>query len=98
MVKSDSLAKRDKETPKKKDSKIWFTIKKKLECLTEVILGLGIINISILIYQEAGKYKEQIIRFLGYFGIILIIIVGFYLYVRLNSLKYRNIKTKRHKK
>ena len=80
--------------PKKKDM-FWYTCKRKLESIFEVLLGLSIIGQVYFIFREV-KLKNPfpiILKGIGYVGIgifcLAIIVVLFYLWIKLNEMKYR---------
>ena len=85
----------DKAKPKKKESKFWFTCKRKLENLFEILLGLSAITQIYIFTREIDffKYYPTILKWIGYIGmgmICIMFVVGlFYLWIKLNELKYR---------
>jgi len=85
----------DTQKPKRKQSKFWFVCLKKLEALGETIFVLGIQNLGRLVINKLRIFDkwEIILKWIGYIGaglIGLIIIIGIlYLYIKLNSLKYK---------
>ena len=87
-----------KEKLKKNVRSFWHTCLRKLECLFEVLLGLSAIaQIYILIREIAKYYNKEVLEFIlkliGYVGvgIIFIVIISyiFYIWIKLNSLKYK---------
>ncbi len=82
-----------KEKVKKKNL-FKHTLKKKAEALFEVLSGLVIVTqIYILIkYIDFIKYLPEVLKWIGYIGAGIIVagfIIGlFYLWIKLNSLKY----------
>ena len=89
----------DKQKPKKKQNKLWFTIGKKLEALLESIAILGTLNLIRLSIKWIISWKipwEAIIKWIGYIGIGLAALFAtglvLYLYIKLNSLKYKKKK------
>jgi len=84
----------DKQKPKKKQNKFWFTALKKGEAILETIFVLGCLNLIRLAIDKIKIYDnwEIILKWIGYIGaglIVLAVIIGvFYLYLKLNSLKY----------
>ncbi len=89
----------DKQKPKKKQNKLWFTVGKKLEALLESIAILGTLNLIRLLIKWIISWKipwETIITWIGYIGIGLaaLFVTGLvlYLYIKLNSLKYKKKK------
>ena len=87
----------DKEKVKK-SKRFWHTCKKKFECVFEVLLGLSAITqIYILIREIAKHYNKEVLEIIlkgvGYigFGIVCLgLIIGvFYIWIKLNSLKYK---------
>jgi len=85
----------DKQKPKKNQNKITFTLLKKGEALLETIMILGYANLIRLGIEKISKFQnwDVILRWVGYIGAgIIILIMGLgiiYLYIKLNSLKYR---------
>ena len=85
----------DNSKPYKKDNKFWYTIKKKAENLFEAILILGLSFYVIYIVENINRVNipwASVLKVSGYvfLGIIGIgLIAGlFWLYIKLNSLKY----------
>lgn len=84
--------------PKEKVDKkkiFWHTCKRKFENIFEVLLGLSAIT-QIYIFIREIRIKipyEIILKWIGYIGagvIFLVLIVGiFYIWIKLNSLKYK---------
>jgi len=86
----------DIQKPKKKQSKFRFTCLKKGEALLEAVAILGTLNLIRLGIKKIIVWKiplEIILKWGGYIGVGLIclgIIIGvIYLYIKLNSLKYK---------
>ena len=85
----------DKEKVKKKKV-FWYTCKKKIECIFETLLGLSVIpQIYIFTREIAKHYKEVLeimLQWIGYIGLgvlgIGVIVLIFYIWIKLNSLKY----------
>ncbi|GBE19885.1 hypothetical protein BMS3Abin17_00615 [archaeon BMS3Abin17] len=84
----------DKSKPKKKEDRITFTIKRKLETFFEVLLGLSAIAQVYILGREIDfiKYFPAILKWIGYIGIglivIALIVLIFYIWIKLNSRKY----------
>ena len=84
-----------KEKLKKGTNIFWHTCKRKFENIFEVLLALsGIAQIYILIREiQVGQYLPEILRWIGYIGAGIICLGGIagilYLWIKLNSLKYR---------
>ena len=95
IIMSEILFWVDNAKPKKKQDIFWFTCKRKLENIFEVLLGLsGIAQIYILCREiDIQNYLPTILKWVGYIGIgliIIVIVIGmFYLWIKLNSLKYK---------
>jgi hypothetical protein len=81
---------------KKKENKFWFTVKRKLISLlisfliiTQIIGGYYIIN---LLIKWIEKYYVEILKWIGYIGLGIIvlglIILIFYLWIKINERKY----------
>ena len=86
----------DKQKPKKKQNKFWFTASKKIEAILETIAVAGILNLIRLGIKELLKLKinwEVVITWIGYIGIgisALVLLIGIiWSYIKLNSLKYQ---------
>lgn len=87
----------DKEKKPKKTSKFKFTIKKKFESFFESLFVVTGINFAIIIFPKLKewfvKYWPTILKWIGYIGaiiIVLLIVIGvLWLYIKLNSLKYK---------
>lgn len=78
-----------------KDKILWHTTKRKAECIFETLLGFsGISQIYILIREiQVKQYLPEILKWIGYigfviFGLLIIFLIG-YVWIRLNSLKYK---------
>ena len=87
----------DKEKIKRKKI-FWHTLKRKLECIFEVLLGLSAITQIYIFTREIAKHYnkevlEIILKGIGYIGLGIVclgIIIGiFYIWIKLNSLKYK---------
>ncbi len=84
----------DKEKVKKKDL-FRHTLLRKGECVLETLLGLSAITQIYIFIREIDfiKHSPKILEWVGYIGAGLIglgFIVGlFYLWIKLNSLKYK---------
>lgn len=85
----------DEEKPGKKESHFWFACKRKGEALLEVILGISLITyVAVLIREiDLSTWWPTILKWMGYLGVglcsIAIVVGIFYLWIKLNSLKYR---------
>ena len=83
----------DKEKPSKKVNKLWFTINKKFEALIETILLISVVNLGLIVNECVKKYSQEIIgitiNLIGIVGILVVVCVIVYGYIKLNSLKYR---------
>ncbi len=88
----------DKSKPKKKEDRITFTIKRKLEAFFEVLLGLSAIAQIYILGREIDfiKYFPVVLKWIGYIGIgiivIALIVLIFYIWIKLNSRKYEKGK------
>ncbi|GBE20487.1 hypothetical protein BMS3Abin17_01228 [archaeon BMS3Abin17] len=88
----------DKSKPKKKEDRITFTIKRKLETFFEVLLGLSAIAQIYILGREIDfiKYFPVVLKWIGYIGIgiivIALIVLIFYIWIKLNSRKYEKGK------
>jgi len=85
----------DKQKPKKKQSKVWFTCMKKGEAILEATAVLGVLNLIRVGINKLIIWKvplEEILKWTGYIGLglsVLAVIAGIILiYIKLNSLKY----------
>lgn len=88
----------DNSVPKRNEDKIKFTIKRKLDALLTTALVLSLVGQIYVLQREirVSQYVPEIVKLIGYIGlgmIILAIIVGLsYLWIYLNSKRYRNGK------
>jgi len=82
----------DREKKKPCESRIWFTIKKKLEALFDVITGISIANIITYITEAICQNTEAVLEVLKWTGIVIGIIGAIAVYILLNSIKYRSKK------
>jgi len=90
----------DNDKIKKKENKYLKVVLKKLEAGAEVIILFGFLNLIRLGIENLNKVPHEIIiKWSGYIGIgivgLLIIIVIGWLYVKLNSLKYSDSRTRK---
>jgi len=73
----------------------WYTCKRKCESIFKVLIGLSVITQIYIIFREIkiNDYLPEILKWIGYigFGIIIlgVIILVFYIWIKLNTLKYR---------
>ena len=81
----------------------WHTCKRKIENIFEVLMGLSAIAQIYIFTRELAKYynietTQFILKWIGYIGVGIIgvtLIVGvFYVWIKLNSLKYTKFKEK----
>jgi hypothetical protein len=81
-----------------KKGRFWYTCKRKIENIFEVLLGLSAIGQIYVLGREIGirftkEAFEVFMRWAGYIGlgiIVLGLVAGiFYLWIKLNSIKYR---------
>lgn len=81
---------------KKNGSKFWFTVKKKLEAVLEVIIFMGAGNMIkkfaewITGFDKWGIVLKVLIIGGKIIGALAMVVLMFYLYIKLNSLKYGN--------
>lgn len=85
----------DDEKPKKNDSRFWFTVKRKLTYI--VPTGFVVFLISGPVFFAAVNIPKvdwtPILNFIGWGTLVVIIfLVMSYAFIKLNSLKYRNVK------
>ena len=69
-----------------------FTIKKKLEAGSETLILFSVANMIIIVKEEAYRlqqYFPQIMKFLGWFGVIVLIIAGIWIWFKLNEVVKR---------
>lgn len=87
FLKFDSLE------PSPGESVFWFTAKRKLKTLAEalatVLAVIGLFKGSCEIFKWGQANWEFVKQFFGVVGIVAVIILGIYFYIRLNALKYR---------
>lgn len=92
----------DNTKPKRKQSIFWFTVNRKIEAIVEgclIILSLvSLINFGRISYNWSIKNWNLIGQFIGVVGFISIALIVFFVYIKLNSLKYRNIKKKKNRR
>ena len=87
----------DKTQPKKKEDKFWFTAKRKaiayLESIFLVVELNGLYQLSVRGHPYVKRYFPEIMKWIGYIGVglIILVVIGFvlYMYIKLNSLKYK---------
>jgi len=83
-----------KEKLKKTTNIFWHTCKRKFENIVEVSLGFSVVaQVYILIREiKVLNYLPEIIKWIGYIGagaiIVSVIVFVFYIWIKLNSLKY----------
>lgn len=88
----------DDEKPTKKENKLFFTTKIKSICLGMATLGviitIGLSNLINRLIKLLSIYWQTILKWIGYIGVGILgiaIIWGIvYIYLLLNSLKYKN--------
>ena len=87
----------DKKKPKKKESKFWFTAKRKAIAYLEstfIIIELnGLYQLTVRGYPYIKRYFPEIVKWLGYIGIgiicLVVVLLILYVYIKLNSLKFK---------
>lgn len=83
---------------KPKKNVFWYTCKRKIENIFEVILCVSVIGSIYVLIRDVDiiKYFPIILKLMGYIGLSIIalgIVVGvFYLWIRVNMLKYKDDK------
>jgi len=90
----------DNQKKPKSISRFWFTVLKKGEALLETIAIFGYLNLIRLSIKKLIEFRNwaEILKWTGYIGaglIALAIVIGvIYIYIKLNSLKYKKTKIK----
>lgn len=96
----------DREKKPKKTSKFKFTIKKKFESFFESLFVVIGINFGIIIFPKIKewvvKYWPTILKWIGYIGAVIIalamVLFILWIYIKLNSLKYKDKDDKKKRK
>lgn len=79
--------------PSPGENVFWFTVQRKLKTMVEafvaVLAVIGLFKGSCEIFKWGQANWEFVKQFFGVVGIVAVIILGIYFYIRLNALKYR---------
>jgi hypothetical protein len=86
----------DKEKPKYDEGHIWFTFKRKILSFFDIVVGIGFFGDLKYVYDQLptvaewfGLTQPYLLEFAKYLVIMAIFCMMFYVYIWLNSKKYK---------